>query len=325
MRSRIGYAAFLALLLASSTATATAPLSFPSQELWIRTAQGDVFYVATDPNGTLTAACVEVAAGEGRWLPASMLADIREVNLDATTITHGMGFASSDGFLAGRGMQDRSLEITTYPAEGSTEPEGPEYSFLLDRDAVPFRVRRESVLSTDAMPPQPGTATFSRYRQDEGDYVKGYVDERWERIDPATIRDAPCRPPEAAPHTYSWPEARSVEADIDRDGVVDRFILGDRHDGLALRAIVAGVEQPLFELPADANRQFAICFSREEGVEPTIRVEPQTEAPLEALGSLPDGYRVCDACRQVVVSGGECDPVHFYWNIEAKRLDWWRE
>lgn len=283
----------LLVALACGSATATAPLTFASQQLWVRTDRGAEYYIATDPAGTLAAACVDVS-GVGLWLPEAMLADIRDVQLDATAITYGIGFQQVDAHLPGRGDWEPSLELTTDAREASSREQGPRYSFVIDRRGVPYRVRRVE------------------------------AQERWDAIDPASVRRAPCRPPDVAPFTYLWPDDEGfvVDTDIDRDGRIDAARLGLRRDTVALQTTIGGVAQPLIEIPMDGSRQFGVCPA-EEG-DPTLTLQPRTTDPLEALGEMPEGYEQCDDCHDLVVQGGPCDPIHFYWNAVSGRLAWWR-
>lgn len=122
----------------------------------------------------------------------------------------------------------------------------------------------------------------------------------------------------AAP--YQWPPSLTVELDLDRSGRTDSARLGIAQDSIALLVSLDSQSLPLIEIPIDGSRQFGICPGRP----PEIRVVARSEAPGHALGETPQGYEICPDCFEIVVSGGECDPLHFFWNGEVEQLNWWR-
>ena len=119
---------------------------------------------------------------------------------------------------------------------------------------------------------------------------------------------------------YDWRPALSVEADFDRDGQADSAQLGVAPEAVGLRVIVNSRPLPIIDIPIDGSKQFGIC----PGSEPGIRLAAQSDAPPNALGESPQGYEVCEDCIEIVVTGGECDPLHFYWDTSTKQLAWWR-
>jgi hypothetical protein len=120
---------------------------------------------------------------------------------------------------------------------------------------------------------------------------------------------------------YQWHSVRVVTIDLNRDGIADNAALGLRKEKAALVVKIARrSEQLIREIPVDAGKQFGIC----PGGEPRISVSLQSEAPLNALGENPEGYDVCDKCFELIVSGGDCEPLYFYWNTKAGLLSWWR-
>jgi hypothetical protein len=120
--------------------------------------------------------------------------------------------------------------------------------------------------------------------------------------------------------TYEWPSSLTVELDLDRNGQVDSAQLGIAPERVGLRVTVNSKLLPVIEIPVDGSKQFGIC----PGSGPSISLTAQSEAPLNALGETPRGYEICEDCIEIVVSGGECDPLHFYWDTTTNQLVWWR-
>ena len=119
---------------------------------------------------------------------------------------------------------------------------------------------------------------------------------------------------------YDWHQSLSVEGDLDRNGQVDSAQLGIASDSVGLLVTVNSKPLPIIDIPIDGSKQFGIC----PGTEPSISLAAQSEAPLNALGETPHGYEICENCVEIVVGGGECDSLHFYWNTITNKIAWWR-
>lgn len=119
---------------------------------------------------------------------------------------------------------------------------------------------------------------------------------------------------------FSWSSTRLVQGDFNRDGKQDRAALGIAADKVVLALLLHGKHPELTEIAVDPGKQFGVC----PGTEVTIAVRLQSEAPRNALGATPQGYEICTKCIEIVVSGGDCDPLLFYWNKKSKKLAWWR-
>jgi hypothetical protein len=119
---------------------------------------------------------------------------------------------------------------------------------------------------------------------------------------------------------YDWRPPLTVDVDLDRNGQVDSAQLGVAARSVGLRVTLNSTPLPLIEIPIDGSKEFGIC----PGSAPSIRLAPQSEAPLNALGQTPRGYEICEGCMEVVVGGGECDSIHFYWDTTTRQLAWWR-
>jgi hypothetical protein len=132
-----------------------------------------------------------------------------------------------------------------------------------------------------------------------------------------------CKPAVAgADHAsvYNWRPSLIVEADLDRSGQVDSAQLGIAAESIGLLVTVNSKPLPVIDIPIDESKQFGIC----PGTGPSISLATQSDAPLNALGETPRGYEACPDCIEIVVGGGECDPLHFYWDTITNQLAWWR-
>ena len=112
----------------------------------------------------------------------------------------------------------------------------------------------------------------------------------------------------------------AVTADLDGNGEMDIARLTRSGESVGLRVTINSTPLPAIEIPVDGSREFGIC----PGSPPSIRIVAQSEAPLNALGEMPHGYAMCPTCVEIEVGGGDCDPVHFYWDVIAGKLAWWR-
>jgi hypothetical protein len=120
--------------------------------------------------------------------------------------------------------------------------------------------------------------------------------------------------------SFHWSGSRLVSADLNRDGKLDKAALGVGTDKVALAFFLNGKNPVLTEIAVDANRQFGIC----PGPDPQIAIRLQSEAPRNALGATPQGYEICAKCIEIVISGGGCDSLQFYWDTKTRKLAWWR-
>ncbi len=125
---------------------------------------------------------------------------------------------------------------------------------------------------------------------------------------------------EAKHPEYRWSTKLGVFADLNRNGVRDHAALGVGSNSVGLLVRVDSKQLPIIEIPIDGSKEFGIC----PGSAPTISVFPQSEAPLHALGAMPRGYKPCATCIEIVVGGGACDSIHFYWDATTGGLAWWR-
>ena len=101
---------------------------------------------------------------------------------------------------------------------------------------------------------------------------------------------------------------------------MDSAQLGVAAKSVGLLITVNSKPLPIIDIPIDGSKQFGIC----PGSNPRIRLSAQSEAPLNALGETPQGYEICPDCIEIVIDGGECDSLYFYWDTTEGKLAWWR-
>ena len=117
-----------------------------------------------------------------------------------------------------------------------------------------------------------------------------------------------------------WDAKSGLRADFDCDGRPDQAFLG-RHAGRVYVGVIrAAAQKPeILDFAVNGVVQEAIC------AEPAkLAVESLDYDPTEAVGSV-YGFQRSRTCRGLELSGGECDPIHVFWNHVSKSLDWWRE
>jgi len=98
------------IVIACSTALASAPISTAPDQIWKRSMLG-TFYAAQERR-QLTALCIEVD-GAASWLPAEMLRDIRNPDLEKAVFWEGIGFTGIDSRIPNWGEAGISFEVPT--------------------------------------------------------------------------------------------------------------------------------------------------------------------------------------------------------------------
>jgi hypothetical protein len=114
-------------------------------------------------------------------------------------------------------------------------------------------------------------------------------------------------------------DAESLHADFDCDGQLDVAQLGHRTGEVVVGIVPARDREPrVLTFAVGAGQQQAIC------AEPArLAWESLADGPPEDIGPIP-GYPTSTSCKGLELSGGECDFVHVFWNLDTRRFDWWR-
>ena len=112
-----------------------------------------------------------------------------------------------------------------------------------------------------------------------------------------------------------------LRVDLDGDGAPERVQLDQANTQVTItvesQTLAEGVQTLNFGV--DPARQDAVC-----GLPVTLTPAAADCAP-EALGAqaLP-GCINNPAARDLILSDGQCDAIHMYWNHDTLRLAWWR-
>lgn len=154
-------------------ALSTSPMIDPPVEMWTRTADGDVIYIAQREN-RLSALCIQ-AGRQASWLPADLLEDITHPAVRDAELVRGMGFSHIDQHVPHWGAWGLSVSVPTAAEEKDTFVGGPAYFFVLHQGRPVFRVEQRSLPASDD----------PRFHQST---------EIWLPVPAGSLRHAPCQP-----------------------------------------------------------------------------------------------------------------------------------
>lgn len=114
----------------------------------------------------------------------------------------------------------------------------------------------------------------------------------------------------------------SQRLDVNCDGAPDEVFTATDQS----RFYVAVVLAPITPRSRYSIVSFALSGESQDSL--CDRFESLTPEALpdvtEALGDLPEGYRISTSCQGLRLAAGECDPFHLYWNHGKNALYWWR-
>jgi hypothetical protein len=117
----------------------------------------------------------------------------------------------------------------------------------------------------------------------------------------------------------NWDAKSALTADFDCDGSPDEAFLGRSAGRIYVGVIRAATKQPeILEFGVDASAQDAICQEPAK-----LEIESLNYDPSGEIGKI-DGFRRSRRCKGILLSGGECDPIHLFWDYKTKHLAWWR-
>ena len=117
----------------------------------------------------------------------------------------------------------------------------------------------------------------------------------------------------------AW-SSHPIQVDIDCDGKQDYVFLAQDAKSASVGVVLGRATSPI------TVRSFAVSSSDQDdlcAVPATIEPESLDYDPTDAVGELP-GFARSKRCTAFVLSDGQCDPFHFFWNKKTGRLDWWR-
>ena len=139
-----------------------------------------------------------------------------------------------------------------------------------------------------------------------------------QRSKPTTSPDTALRALAAARSDVRWSTDNVQMADLDCDGRPDAAALGRSDHNVFVGVVRSGAKPEILQFAIDAGQQAAIC------AEPAkLRLDTLDFDPSAEIGSLV-GFRRSRVCKGLLLSGGECDPVHIFWNHNDRQFSWWR-
>jgi hypothetical protein len=119
-----------------------------------------------------------------------------------------------------------------------------------------------------------------------------------------------------------WDKTSIVEVDINCDGKKDYAILGISKQGVTVALVVGPVSKESkiqsLEFRVGKHSQDSLCQ-----LPVKLRIESLDYDPTGAVGKL-QGFRSSKKCNAFGLTDDICDSFHFYWNHQAKTLNWWR-
>lgn len=117
-----------------------------------------------------------------------------------------------------------------------------------------------------------------------------------------------------------WEKSSLITADFNGDKLKDSAALGYKNKDQVLIGILMGHlkngKPQLLPFGIGAGIQEAIC-----ALPATLSAEP---LECTAEDSPLPGCKQLAGAKGLFLSGGECDPIHLYWNHLTKQMDWWR-
>ena len=129
---------------------------------------------------------------------------------------------------------------------------------------------------------------------------------------PIAVKAAPALSPQA-----SWDISGIHNEDVTCDGSPDLIMTGHNGKILYVTVITGQKTSRTFQFAINSGHQDGIC-----GLPVHIETYPLT-CKDDEYGTLP-GCRVVRQCRAFSVVDNRCDSLNFYWNSEARRLEWYR-
>lgn len=118
-----------------------------------------------------------------------------------------------------------------------------------------------------------------------------------------------------------WSSQSAIAVDIDCDGKTDYVLLSQTKHRASVGLVLGktkGRKVFVQEIAIAKPKQESLCAGPAE-----LDSESLDYDPTDAVGDLP-GFKSSKTCSAFVLSGGECDSFHFYWDHQHHNLTWWR-
>jgi len=126
----------------------------------------------------------------------------------------------------------------------------------------------------------------------------------------------------AAPVARASPAVQVVAADLACDGKLDRAVLTQGKDSVTVRVRFAKRSRTpqSISFPVGST-QAAICALPASIEEESLDFDPGDDGGVGPL----KGFLRSKTCKGLVLGGGDCDPIHLYWDRDSHHVRWWRE
>jgi len=115
-----------------------------------------------------------------------------------------------------------------------------------------------------------------------------------------------------------WEASSAKVADFDCDGEPDAVVLGSQGHKVAVGVVWGNREKnpDVFTFALNSASQDAFCAMPK-------RVEVAAHDCDSGNATLP-GCKSSRSCKDFMVVDDTCDSFNFYWDVDSKRLAWWR-
>jgi hypothetical protein len=139
---------------------------------------------------------------------------------------------------------------------------------------------------------------------------------------PATALSAPeaLHVLSAAEPEVRWDAKSEIHGDFAGDGFADRGFLGHAKGRVFVGLVRASTRKAeVLDFAVSRGVQEAICSEPAKLRAENLDYDPQAE------GQDLEGFQRSRHAKGMVLSDGECDPIHLYWNHKSGHLAWWRQ
>ena len=125
----------------------------------------------------------------------------------------------------------------------------------------------------------------------------------------------------AADPSVRWDRDTLVAGDFNADGRPDFTIVGYKGEVLVLAIRASSAKDRAYRndfqnFGIDPSIQAALCEAPAK-----LSVGEQFCRPMDEPLS---GCRESKIARSLILSGGDCDSIHLFWNHQTHRMEWWR-
>ena len=123
----------------------------------------------------------------------------------------------------------------------------------------------------------------------------------------------------AADRTVRWVADSTLIGDFDCDGTADSAFVGRGPTEIHVGVVGGARGAPtVLRFAIGADQQAGVCTAAA-----VLAFESLDYDPAQLVGPL-EGFQRSVRCKGLLLSDGQCDAVHIYWNDASRQFDWWR-